>query len=476
MSDREAAIAQTHENAKRADVTPFEEADSFAHLMQHHGLNADQVAAEVGKSRSYVYGRLKLANAAFAVRAAFAVEGLSAEIALELARIHNPKVQAQALKKVRGHGGTGWLSTRDAKQVLKHAHTINLAQAPFDLGDATLLPSAGACHSCPRLSLNDPDLATEPGTFCIDTDCHSTKLAAHRERALDEMAAAGHTVLEGEEAKHLMPTAWQLPAGYLREHSAGLFVEPSNGEDVQSAGLRASSSNSARFMSFAEMCEQAKAKGIEPPKRTLVVLDPDKDPIELVREEEADALHLALGLHQVTVTPGHARAPLDPKEAIAHDREAWARVRKAAVLSLRGKARTVQDLRLLLLERAEYLGAPGVWLDVPEEDATKWVQTASPDDLGTLLVALCLDDVLTSHELSTSERVALAESYGVDVLAVGQPAEAESTPSPAARAPIGVAAWPVLGPTQDKDQRAARADQKVNAGGAAAVERAEAEA
>jgi hypothetical protein len=476
MSDREAAIAQTHENAKRADVTPFEEADSFAHLMQHHGLNADQVAAEVGKSRSYVYGRLKLANAAPVVRQAFNAQGLSAEIVLELARIPNHKLQAEALKRCKSHGDT-WFSTRDAKSILKSRYVFDLKEAPFDLGDSLLDPFAGSCHNCPRCSLNDPDLATEPGTFCIDQACYKGKEAKQRDRYLDAAARAGHTVLEGAEAKAFMPTHWQAPTGFERTSHAGVGAANTDGSDER--------------IRWGDMLDRAKAEGIEPPKLTLVALEANQDPIELVKSEDLAAFKRALHLTKDGETGDrHPQARAmetnwSPAERIVRTGSGWTAVRKAAILSLRNRARTLADLRLVLHEVfdcCDTFGDAGVWLgihsdgDVDPDQVHAWIDQASPDELGVLLVANYLDEALGSYQRTAEDRIALAEAYGVDVLAVGQPAEAQSTPSPAARAPVGVAAWPLLGPTQDKDQRAARADQKVNAGGAAAVEPAEAEA
>jgi ParB/RepB/Spo0J family partition protein len=51
---------QVVENLQRDDLTPLEEAEGYEHLMQHTGLSADELGAKVGKSRSYIYAKLKL--------------------------------------------------------------------------------------------------------------------------------------------------------------------------------------------------------------------------------------------------------------------------------------------------------------------------------------------------------------------------------------------------------------------------------
>ena len=60
MTDDQALEAMVVENLQRDDLAPLEEAEGYETLMQHAGLTSDQVAAKIGKSRSYVYARLKL--------------------------------------------------------------------------------------------------------------------------------------------------------------------------------------------------------------------------------------------------------------------------------------------------------------------------------------------------------------------------------------------------------------------------------
>lgn len=64
LSDTEALELQVVENLQRTDLHPLEEAEGYESLMkcQHadgRTYTADEIAAKVGKSRSYVYSRLK---------------------------------------------------------------------------------------------------------------------------------------------------------------------------------------------------------------------------------------------------------------------------------------------------------------------------------------------------------------------------------------------------------------------------------
>lgn len=85
LTDAQARSAQIAENLERDDVHPLEEAASFRALVDDDGLTPDQIAERYGKSRSYVYGRLKLLHLHPEVRAACLAGDVGAEVALLLA-------------------------------------------------------------------------------------------------------------------------------------------------------------------------------------------------------------------------------------------------------------------------------------------------------------------------------------------------------------------------------------------------------
>ena len=60
LSDAEALELQVVENLQRADLHPLEEAEGYEVLMKAHDLSAEQLADKVGKSKAYIYARLKL--------------------------------------------------------------------------------------------------------------------------------------------------------------------------------------------------------------------------------------------------------------------------------------------------------------------------------------------------------------------------------------------------------------------------------
>ncbi len=225
MTDAEARHCQVVENLQREDVHPFEEAEGFETLMREDGLTADQVAEQFGKSRSYVYGRLKLLQACPEVRDACLDGKIGSEVALLVARLRTPKLQEKALAAIRNDTSSmakmddgGKRSFRHIRDLLADKFTLELKAAIFDIEDGTLCPQAGTCSACPKRTGNAPefeDLAsknregahgahfTKNGgpDICTDPDCFAGKKAAHLARKATEAAQSGATVISGNKAK-----------------------------------------------------------------------------------------------------------------------------------------------------------------------------------------------------------------------------------------------------------------------------------
>lgn len=220
MTDDQVLEAQILENLQREDLTPLEEAEGYQTLMDRTSTNADQVAAKVGKSRSYVYGRLKLLDLATEGRDALRTGQIDASVALLLARIPDAAVQAKALKTIierTGYDGEH-ISARNAASLIRSHYMLNLDSAPFDI-KAQSLTAAGACTTCPKRTGANPDLFSDVkgADLCTDPTCHAAKVTAHQAATMAKAHQRGLTVIEGREAKAIMPNAWQSHLdGYLR--------------------------------------------------------------------------------------------------------------------------------------------------------------------------------------------------------------------------------------------------------------------
>lgn len=186
LDDKQVLEIQVVENLQRRDVHPIEEAEGYQALITRHGYTADQIAAKIGKSRSYVYGRLKFADLCRDAREAFYEGRLDASTALLVARIPGETLQKKATKEITCGYDNQPLSYRNAKTHIHHRYTLSLKQATFRPDDATLLPKAGSCTDCPKRSGNCRDLFNdiEDADVCTDPDCFEAKRLARRDQLI----------------------------------------------------------------------------------------------------------------------------------------------------------------------------------------------------------------------------------------------------------------------------------------------------
>lgn len=458
MTDEQAAVAQVHENVQRQDVTALEEADSYARLHRQHSMSADAIAIAVGKSRSHVYGRIKLAKVAPEVRAAVADDGLPPDIAIEIARHPDHTLQRKALKDLLKYSDE-WPSVRDATRQLRGMFDNNVCDSLFDPNDATLAKLAGPCTTCPKRAGNDPDLqdVVDPGV-CTDRSCFEGKIREHNRLEMVVLGAQGHPVIQGPKAEQMLPNRHAQPTGYQSLQS-GQWV-------------------GAKHVRYAEMLTGLAERGETVPKTTLITVANGQEIKSFLTDEQADAVYKAFSGDDSdddeqpsvgTSTPSTAAraqymggsatvqrerdmADWSPAERLAADDEAWLAVRRAALAELAARPRTTDDLRLMLIreyDQADGFGlmADSLGLNAEHDAAMKaadaadenfsarawWVArfaAMTADQLGALVVGIALEDVLGTGRIYThhdgareraAARVALAERYGVDVLAAARP-------------------------------------------------------
>lgn len=223
LNDLETLQLQIVENLQRSDLHPLEEAQGFKALLDNKDAgswNADQLAAKVGKSRSYIYGALKLNELCVYAQDMFLEEKFGRETALLIARIPGEKLQTLACKEIIKGNGLDSFSFRAAKSHIHQRYTLSLTEAKFDTNCKKLLPDAGACFSCPKRSGNYPELFSdiESADVCTDPDCFSAKKAAHIEIVISQHKR----VLQGEDAKKVMPYG---VGSYINDHSYSKLAE-----------------------------------------------------------------------------------------------------------------------------------------------------------------------------------------------------------------------------------------------------------
>lgn len=165
------------ENLHREEVSPREEAEGYARLLElldDHGgklYTMETLAAKIGKSKAYVIDRLKLRSAPQVMWDAYEAGKIGTKLMELVGRIPHPKQREAAAKriltpKMQDHP----LTFIQAVELVKSEFMTSLSGCGFDQADAGLLQiehkdgervMGGACSDCPYRTGNDPELRAE---------------------------------------------------------------------------------------------------------------------------------------------------------------------------------------------------------------------------------------------------------------------------------------------------------------------------
>lgn len=232
LTDQQSAQLQTVENLQREDLDAIEEAQGYAAYIAAHGITKDQLALNIGKSRTHVYNRLKLATLGTAAAAAYRANKIGAEVATLIARVEGEKNQAKALAiALEQEGAYGAKrSFRRIRDDLAEKFATGLKDAKWNLTDATLLPIAGACSTCPKRSGVTPELYDDlvkgenqgqwsripkGENVCTDIDCFGEKKVAWLKREQAALEQKGKVVIAGAKARSAIDAQGNVKGAYI---------------------------------------------------------------------------------------------------------------------------------------------------------------------------------------------------------------------------------------------------------------------
>jgi ParB/RepB/Spo0J family partition protein len=201
LSDEQVLELQLIENLQRSDLHPYDEAIGYQALIEKHKHTAEELASRIGKSKGYIYARLKLLALPKKALAMFQDGTLDASRALLIARIPDAGLAEKAAKEItESQFNREPMSYREAQEHISENYMLRLKDAPFATGDAKLVPAAGACSACPKRTGNQKQTGlfadVQSADVCTDPTCFSGKCDAAW--AIDKAAAkeAGHKTME----------------------------------------------------------------------------------------------------------------------------------------------------------------------------------------------------------------------------------------------------------------------------------------
>jgi ParB family chromosome partitioning protein len=149
------------------------------------------ISARAGKSEAYVYGRIKLTELIPPVAEAFLKDQITIGHALLIAKLPASQQQEAFAAAFRGmwtsQGNTQVLiPVRELAAWIESNILLQLASAPFDKQDETLVPETGSCGNCPkRTGFNKLLFADVRKDSCTDPQCFRGKIDAHVRKTLE---------------------------------------------------------------------------------------------------------------------------------------------------------------------------------------------------------------------------------------------------------------------------------------------------
>jgi ParB/RepB/Spo0J family partition protein len=427
LTDLQVVRIQIVENLHREEVHPLEEAEGYEFLLHKSGeqISIDQIADEVGKSRSYVYQRMKLAALCPDARKSFLAGQFDASTALLLARLPSAELQMRAIEDIKDMGDEDRTpSYRQIRAMLRDRYQLLLATAPFDIRDERLVPGCGSCTSCPKRTGNQPLLFEDVDSpdVCTDPDCFAGKRRARNENALAAARKKGVRIIEGDEAKEAVP---HEGSPYLQGYTAVSDAIVHGGRDA---------------ITFADLLSK---EGKRAPKPAILVLPGSGELVSVIDDETADRLRSKhWDERQRSQTQKAAREETPEQKEQREKRMAEARQHEIdrnyadllyEALKEKAKApRTEADLMLIIFAMAvdlqdELMEAAGLPSDIESADEAEQrlferMKTMGPRGLATL----ALRAALTAHNLPVAALVAAAESHEVDTAQLLQQAIAKA--------------------------------------------------
>lgn len=183
LSDAEALETATIENLLREDLHELEESEAYAKMLgTNTGYTPEILSHKLGKSVAHIYRRLQLLKLDPKLKQFFLDGQMTVAHALVLARLqpHDQKEVLSQLNQAAKKGAVELPSVARLQEWIEQEIYLDLKGAPFSKDDATLVPEAGPCTTCPKRTGFNPSLFPEVKNkeICTDKNCFQRKLNA----------------------------------------------------------------------------------------------------------------------------------------------------------------------------------------------------------------------------------------------------------------------------------------------------------
>lgn len=123
LGEEDSALMAIVENLQREDLHFFEEAESYAALLQKLNITQDELALRIGKSQSFIANKLRMLRLSPEVREAVVRNGLTERHTRALLRLNSEADRQEVISRV----AAGSLSVKETDKLVE-----NMLNAAFD--------------------------------------------------------------------------------------------------------------------------------------------------------------------------------------------------------------------------------------------------------------------------------------------------------------------------------------------------------
>lgn len=123
LDDEDSALMAIVENLQREDLHYFEEAESYAALLQKLHITQDELAERIGKSQSFIANKLRMLRLSPDIRDAIVLNGLTERHTRALLRLNTDEERYEAIRKIAADS----LSVKDTEKLVE-----KMLNAAFD--------------------------------------------------------------------------------------------------------------------------------------------------------------------------------------------------------------------------------------------------------------------------------------------------------------------------------------------------------
>lgn len=178
-TDEQVREIQLAENLQRENPHPLHEAFAIGQ-MQASGKKIDEISARLGKSKQFIYTRIKLLTLIEPIQEMFLEDVINLQEAIEIA-----SVSAESQTEFFQSYCRDWKKRKNFQinnlENKLDEFKYDLKKAPFNTKDKRLLPDAGACIGCESNTATIkslfPELAKQ--SICNNRECYHKKCTAH---------------------------------------------------------------------------------------------------------------------------------------------------------------------------------------------------------------------------------------------------------------------------------------------------------